>query len=127
MFYHNNKKNNSACPECRVTSDFVCPSAYWVDTKEEKAKLLGDYRKALNSKDCKYFKLGQGKCPFGNKCFYKHALKNGMLVDVGVPPRPVRRQNHLGDVDVLQVGGSFYLLYNMNAGFIQSEYFVFIY
>lgn len=75
-----------------------------MDTKEEKAKLLGDYRKALNSKDCKYFKLGQGKCPFGNKCFYKHALKNGMLVDVGVPPRPVRRQNHLGDVDVLQVG-----------------------
>lgn len=45
-----------SCPECRVASDFVCPSAFWVETKEEKDKLLGDYRKALGIKDCKYFK-----------------------------------------------------------------------
>ncbi|XP_055907276.1 probable E3 ubiquitin-protein ligase makorin-1 isoform X2 [Eupeodes corollae] len=80
-------KITRACPECRVASDFVCPSAFWVDTKEEKDKLLVDYRNALGVKDCKYFKKGDGKCPFGNKCFYKHALPNGELVDVGLPQR----------------------------------------
>lgn len=47
---------NRACPECRVTSDFVCPSVFWVDTKEEKEKLLVSYRNALVEKPCKYFK-----------------------------------------------------------------------
>jgi len=60
------------CPECRVFSEFVCPSAYWVDTKEEKDKLLSEYRAAMGAKDCKYFNGGLGKCPFGNKCFYRH-------------------------------------------------------
>lgn len=36
-----------ACPECRATSDFVCPSMYWVDNKEEKEKLITDYKCAL--------------------------------------------------------------------------------
>ena len=36
-----------ACPECRVTSNFVCPSMYWVDGKEEKDQLINDYRLAL--------------------------------------------------------------------------------
>ncbi|XP_061395410.1 probable E3 ubiquitin-protein ligase makorin-1 [Musca vetustissima] len=89
-------KITRSCPECRVSSDFVCPSAFWVETKEEKDKLLGDYRKALGIKDCKYFKKGDGKCPFGNKCFYKHALPNGELVDVGCPKkaRKIHRSNN---------------------------------
>uniref|UniRef100_A0A1I8M144 RING-type E3 ubiquitin transferase n=1 Tax=Musca domestica TaxID=7370 RepID=A0A1I8M144_MUSDO len=89
-------KITRSCPECRVSSDFVCPSAFWVETKEEKDKLLGDYRKALGIKDCKYFKKGDGKCPFGNKCFYKHALPNGDLVDVGCPKkgRKIHRSNN---------------------------------
>lgn len=44
-----------SCPECRVSSDFVCPSPFWVDTKEDKEKLLNEYKMALGSKDCKYF------------------------------------------------------------------------
>jgi E3 ubiquitin-protein ligase makorin len=28
-------------------------------------------------KECKYFNKGVGECPFGNKCFYKHADKDG--------------------------------------------------
>lgn len=96
-----------ACPECRVTSDFVCPSMYWVDTKEEKQKLIDDYKCALARKDCKYFKQGRGKCPFGNKCFYLHALPDGTKRDVGPPPRQPRRQNHEGDIDVLQVLAQF--------------------
>ncbi|KNC32654.1 hypothetical protein FF38_13183 [Lucilia cuprina] len=89
-------KITRSCPECRVASDFVCPSAFWVETKEEKDKLLGDYRKALGIKDCKYFKKGDGKCPFGNKCFYKHALPNGELVNVGCPKkaRKLHRSNN---------------------------------
>lgn len=75
-----------ACPECRVTSDFVCPSAYWVDTKEEKDKVIDNYKSVLSKKDCKYFKQGRGSCPFGNKCFYMHALNDGTKVDVGPPP-----------------------------------------
>lgn len=47
---------------------------------------------------------GSGKCPFGNKCFYKHALPDGKLVDVGVPHRQERRrQNANGETDVFQV------------------------
>lgn len=76
---------------------------YWVDTKEEKEKLITDYKGALSRKDCKYFKQGRGKCPFGNKCFYLHALPDGTKTDVGPPPRQPRRQNHEGDMDVLQV------------------------
>lgn len=93
-----------ACPECRITSDFVCPSMYWVDTKEDKDKLIDDYKKALAKKDCKYFKKGGGKCPFGNKCFYLHAFPDGTKCDVGPPPRQRRRRlyDH-SDIDVLQV------------------------
>ncbi|XP_060515761.1 probable E3 ubiquitin-protein ligase makorin-1 isoform X2 [Cylas formicarius] len=92
-----------ACPECRVTSDFVCPSMYWVDTKEDKDKLIDEYKKALSRKDCKYFKKGEGKCPFGNKCFYLHAAPDGKKVDVGPPPRQRRHRHVDADMEVLQV------------------------
>ena len=36
-----------SCPECRVQSDFICPSRYWCETKEEKEQLITDYKKAL--------------------------------------------------------------------------------
>ncbi|KAH8373526.1 hypothetical protein KR009_012400 [Drosophila setifemur] len=96
-------KITRACPECRVCSDFVCPSAFWVETKEEKDKLLNDYRAALGAKDCKYFKKGVGKCPFGNKCFYKHALPNGDIVDVGLPKRTRKLQTQNEIIDLLDI------------------------
>lgn len=89
-----------ACPECRIPSDFVCPSMYWVDTKEEKEKLIRDYKVALSTKDCKYFNKGRGKCPFGNKCFYLHALPDGTKKDVGPPVRQ-RRNTSDPDMDLL--------------------------
>ncbi|XP_014220706.1 probable E3 ubiquitin-protein ligase makorin-1 [Trichogramma pretiosum] len=89
-----------ACPECRVPSDFVCPSMFWVDTKEEKDKLITDYKEALSTKDCKYFNKGSGKCPFGNKCFYLHALPDGTKTDVGPPAR--MRRNADNDLDFLR-------------------------
>lgn len=90
-----------ACPECRVTSDFVCPSMFWVDTKEEKEKLIRNYKRALSTKDCKYFEKGRGKCPFGNKCFYLHALPDGTKKDVGPPLR--QRRNADTNIDILHV------------------------
>ncbi|KAH8261071.1 hypothetical protein KR044_002876, partial [Drosophila immigrans] len=96
-------KITRACPECRVCSDFVCPSAFWVETKEEKDKLLNDYRAALGAKDCKYFKKGEGKCPFGNKCFYKHALPNGEIVDVGLPKRARKLHSQNDLIDLLDI------------------------
>lgn len=96
-------KITRACPECRVCSDFVCPSAFWMETKEEKDKLLNDYRAALGAKDCKYFKKGEGKCPFGNKCFYKHALPNGDIVDVGLPKRTRKLQSQNEIIDLLDI------------------------
>ncbi|CAD7005513.1 unnamed protein product [Ceratitis capitata] len=80
---------------------FCLPQCLWVETKEEKDKLLSDYRLALGVKDCKYFKKGDGKCPFGNKCFYKHALPNGELVDVGCPKRA--RKLHRGSNDFIDL------------------------
>lgn len=73
---------------------------YWVDTKEEKEKLIRDYKGALSTKDCKYFNKGRGKCPFGNKCFYLHALPDGTKKDVGPPVRQ-RRNTVDTDIDIL--------------------------
>lgn len=56
LYIFNKKKTNfSACPECRIESHYVCPSLYWVDTKEEKEKLINEYKEALRQQHCKYF------------------------------------------------------------------------
>lgn len=49
------------------------------------------------------FWQGEGTCPFGNKCFYKHALPNGELVDVGIPQQR-RRYNDFGESNIVEVG-----------------------
>ncbi|XP_045144847.1 E3 ubiquitin-protein ligase makorin-1 [Echinops telfairi] len=66
-----------SCPECRITSDFVIPSEYWVEEKEEKQKLIQKYKQAMSDKACRYFDEGRGSCPFGGNCFYKHAYPDG--------------------------------------------------
>lgn len=82
-----------SCPECRVSSDFVIPSKFWVEEKEDKDKLIAEYKKALSLKPCKYFKQGRGDCPFAGACFYLHAYPDGTKADMP-PPRPrVRRHN----------------------------------
>jgi len=91
-----------ACPECRQTSDYICPSRFWVETPEEKERLLTDYKKNLGLKECKYFNKGTGECPFGNKCFYQHADKDGRIVDVGPPKKPLRRANAEGNLTLVQ-------------------------
>lgn len=58
-----------------------------------------------STKDCKYFNKGRGKCPFGNKCFYLHALPDGTKTDVGPPVR--QRRNADAD-DILRVSSKFF-------------------
>ena len=78
-----------SCPECRVSSDFVVPSEYWVEDKDEKEKLINDYKKAMSNKPCKYFKQGRGECPFAGACFYLHAYPDGTRA--AMPPPRARR------------------------------------
>ncbi|CAF0869015.1 unnamed protein product [Didymodactylos carnosus] len=95
-----------ACPECRVKSDFVTPAKYWHENDNEKKKIIEDYKAHLQSMHCKHFKRGDGHCPFGSKCFYLHADKQGNPVTLA-PPRRRRRLNARGELenfsDVLMV------------------------
>ena len=47
---------------------------------------------------CKFFKRGEGLCPFGSKCFYLHVDKHGQHVQLG-PPRRRQRLNTRGELE----------------------------
>ncbi|XP_077122797.1 E3 ubiquitin-protein ligase makorin-1 isoform X1 [Ranitomeya variabilis] len=68
-----------SCPECRITSNFIIPSEYWVEEKEDKQKMILKYKEAMSNKSCRYFDEGRGTCPFGGNCFYKHAYPDGRI------------------------------------------------
>lgn len=63
-----------SCPMCRIKSDYICASTYFVDNKEEKKELFDNYKMAVKTKPCKYFTRKQ-TCPFGYRCFYQHQPK----------------------------------------------------
>lgn len=71
------KETSRSCPICRKVSNYVIPSEYWLDTEEEKVKLIQDYKGSMSTIHCKFFKRGKGNCPFNNSCFYLHALPDG--------------------------------------------------
>jgi len=83
-----------ACPECRVKSDFITPSKFWFEDQEDKKKIIQDYKTKLSQTACKYFKQGDGRCPFGNKCFYLHRYRDGTLADL---PAPTKRHRYNRD------------------------------
>ncbi|CAM6097259.1 unnamed protein product [Calypogeia fissa] len=80
-----------ACPVCRVVSHYVIPSVTWFSTAEEKEEIVNGYKKKLSSLDCRYFDYGNGTCPFGTSCFYKHAYRDGRLEEI--------KLRHLGAAD----------------------------
>ncbi|XP_058788513.1 putative RING-type E3 ubiquitin transferase C3H69 isoform X1 [Vicia villosa] len=80
-----------ACPICRKLSYFVVPSVIWYATSEEKQEIVDTYKAKLKSIDCKHFEFGDGNCPFGTSCFYKHAYRDGRLEEVAL--------RHLGAAD----------------------------
>ncbi|CAG0914429.1 unnamed protein product [Notodromas monacha] len=92
-------KTARACPACRVMSDFVIPSKIWVEEKEDKEALIRTYKEEMRKKNCKHFNFGEGGCPFGNKCFYRHETRSGAKVDVGPP----RRRTRVGADDEAEV------------------------
>ena len=47
---------------------------------------------------CKFFKRGDGLCPFGSKCFYLHVDKHGQPIQLG-PPRRRQRINARGELE----------------------------
>lgn len=91
-----------ACPICRKLSYFVVPSVLWYTTKEEKQEIVDSYKAKLKSIDCKHFDFGNGNCPFGTSCFYKHTVRPGSYIwkNHRPPPRkPTPRRSDAVDMD----------------------------
>lgn len=85
-------KTVRACPECRVHSDYVIPSKTWIEDRDEKEKLIKIFHDNTKKIKCKYIKGSDvDSCPFGNKCFYKHQMPDGTIVE-GKSPRTLRRE-----------------------------------
>ncbi|XP_074502692.1 E3 ubiquitin-protein ligase makorin-2 isoform X2 [Sebastes fasciatus] len=84
-----------SCPECRVVSEFVIPSVYWVEDQDEKDHLIELFKSGVSKKSCKYFDQGRGSCPFGGKCLYLHAFPDGTRAE---PDRPRKQLSSEGNV-----------------------------
>ncbi|XP_056380223.1 E3 ubiquitin-protein ligase makorin-2 isoform X2 [Hyla sarda] len=84
-----------SCPECRVISEFVIPSVYWVEDQSKKDELIEAFKQGMGKKACKYFDQGRGTCPFGGKCLYLHAYPNGTRAD---PEKPRKQLGSEGTV-----------------------------
>uniref|UniRef100_A0A1A7Z284 E3 ubiquitin-protein ligase makorin-2 n=1 Tax=Iconisemion striatum TaxID=60296 RepID=A0A1A7Z284_9TELE len=84
-----------SCPECRVASEFVIPSVYWVEDQAEKDNLIELFKSGVSKKACKYFDQGRGSCPFGGKCLYRHTFPDGTRAE---PDRPRKQLSSEGNV-----------------------------
>ncbi|XP_042535568.1 E3 ubiquitin-protein ligase makorin-2 [Dipodomys merriami] len=84
-----------SCPECRVISEFVIPSVYWVEDQNKKNELIEAFKQGMGRKACKYFEQGKGSCPFGSKCLYRHAYPDGRLAE---PEKPRKQLSSEGTV-----------------------------
>ncbi|KAM6215353.1 LOW QUALITY PROTEIN: E3 ubiquitin-protein ligase makorin-2 [Rhynchocyon petersi] len=87
-----------SCPECRVISEFVIPSVYWVEDQNKKNELIEAFKQGMGKKACKYFEQGKGTCPFGSKCLYLHAYPDGRLAE---PEKPRKQLSSEGTVRFL--------------------------
>ncbi|XP_078517549.1 E3 ubiquitin-protein ligase makorin-2 [Lissotriton helveticus] len=84
-----------SCPECRVVSEFVIPSSYWVEDQSKKDELIEAFKQGMGKKACKYFEQGKGTCPFGGKCLYLHAYPDGTRAE---PEKPRKQLSSEGTV-----------------------------
>ncbi|XP_062977312.1 E3 ubiquitin-protein ligase makorin-2 [Elgaria multicarinata webbii] len=87
-----------SCPECRVISEFVIPSVYWVEDQTKKNELIEAFKQGVGRKACKYFEQGKGTCPFGGKCLYLHAYPDGRRAE---PEKPRKQLSSEGTVRFL--------------------------
>lgn len=65
------------CPLCRELSHFITPSQHWPADAAEKAATIEAYQGKMNKIPCRNFDYGDGRCPFGSSCFYRHAYRDG--------------------------------------------------
>ncbi|KAI8910206.1 hypothetical protein EDD86DRAFT_204773 [Gorgonomyces haynaldii] len=79
---HEQMNTSKQCPICRTITYAVTPSAVWPRSKAEKEEIIQKYRESLKKINCKFYDFGNGTCPFGTSCFYKHADKFGNLEQV---------------------------------------------
>lgn len=79
-----------ACPECRVPSELVIPSVFWVQDQSQKEELIQLFKSAVGKKPCKFFLEGRGSCPFADRCLYLHQDQFGRR------PEPERVRKQLG-------------------------------
>ncbi|KAG9353026.1 hypothetical protein JZ751_017602 [Albula glossodonta] len=115
-----------SCPECRVVSEFVIPSVYWVEDQQEKNRLIEEFKAGVSKKACKYFDQGRGTCPFGGKCFYMHAYPDGTRAEPDKPRKQlssegsVREREHRGvpqyEDEVSELGELFMQLSGAGSG-----------
>ncbi|KAL7668770.1 hypothetical protein ACOME3_009460 [Neoechinorhynchus agilis] len=63
--------NHRQCPCCRKRCDLVIPTKVWYKTKEEREKMINDYRARAVRRYCKYY-LNQQNCPFDKMCPFSH-------------------------------------------------------
>jgi E3 ubiquitin-protein ligase makorin len=103
MEISSNSNTVRTCPVCRKLSYFVIPSGIWFTTKEEKQEIIDNYKANCRLIDCKHFDSGNGNCPFGASCFYKHTVKPGSYTWVHRRPPPQRRPNNFDMYDVLDM------------------------
>ncbi|XP_061899225.1 E3 ubiquitin-protein ligase makorin-2-like [Entelurus aequoreus] len=84
-----------SCPECRVISEFVIPSVYWVEDQDDKDHLIELFKSGVSKKACRYFDQGRGMCPFGGKCLYLHAYPDGTRAE---PEKPRKQLSAEGNI-----------------------------
>nr|BAC77412.1 makorin ring-zinc-finger protein [Pisum sativum]BAC81564.1 makorin RING finger protein [Pisum sativum] len=99
----NNINTVRTCPVCRQLSYFVIPSGIWYTTKEEKQEIIDNYKANCRLIDCKHFESGNGNCPFGASCFYKHTVKPGSYTWIHHRPPPQRKQTDFDMYDMLDM------------------------
>ncbi|KAF3950710.1 hypothetical protein CMV_023566 [Castanea mollissima] len=87
--------------ECSVCLERVHSKPTAAERKEgshsEKQDIVDSYKAKLKSIDCKHFDFGNGNCPFGSSCFYKHKVKPGSYTWRHHRPPP-RRSGFVDDL-----------------------------
>ncbi|KAJ3198746.1 hypothetical protein HDU82_001068, partial [Entophlyctis luteolus] len=53
------------------------------DTAEKEAALEA-YKRRMNRIDCKHYNQGEGTCPFGTSCLYRHVRRDGTVEEAKV-------------------------------------------
>ena len=86
------------CPICRTPTHFITPSAIWPANAEEKERIVSGYTLKLAEIDCRHFNYGEGSCPFGSSCMYRHQYRDGRMEEAA--PRRVAADE--GEVRVVQ-------------------------